>query len=79
MHPNGPTRNDPGNDPNNDPGSSPGKDPVRASETLNSHDGPARNDRVLNVVGVRQAVGVQQAVGAALVDVVAQAVGADIP
>ena len=73
MHPNGPTRNDPRNDPNNDPGSSPGKDPVRASETLNSHDGPARNDRVLNVVGVRQAV------GAALVDVVAQAVGADIP
>lgn len=52
---------------------------MRASETLNSHDGPARNDRVLNVVGVRQAVGVQQAVGAALVDVVAQAVGADIP
>ena len=46
---------------------------MRASETLNSHDGPARNDRVPNVVVVRQAV------GAALVDVVVQAVGADIP
>ena len=54
MHPSGPSRIEPRNAPNSDPGFSPGKGLARASETLTSRDGPARNDLMRHVDVVLQ-------------------------